>query len=85
MSVDWKTDSGRIPENILGQLNAIILERVSTCDLRRYNIRPATLEATYSIGASSVDDVDLLTTKIRRTFSEIGNTFLDQSQFHGIW
>ena len=38
---------GILPENILGQFNAIILERGSTCDLRRYIIRPATLEATY--------------------------------------
>ena len=84
MSVDWKAGSDRIPENILGQLNAIILERASSCDLRRYDIRPATLEATYLIGASSVDDLDLLSAKIRMTFPEIGITFLDQSQFHGI-
>lgn len=84
LSLDWKKDNGRIPDNILIELNKIILENIQSCDLRRYDIRSSSLEATYLISTSSVDNLDQLSTKIRMSYPNIGITFLDQSQFHGI-
>lgn len=84
MSVDWRISNGNLPKDILGKLNAVILSRVSTCNLRRYDIRPTAMEATYLIGALSANDLDLLSADIRQMYPDMGITFLDQSQFHGI-
>ena len=84
LSIDWTKKNGEIPDNILIKLNEDILNHVQKCDLRRYDLRSTTLGATYLISTSSVEDLDRLSTTIRNKYPEIGLTFLDQNQFHGI-
>jgi hypothetical protein len=84
LSIDWQGKQYEKIENLLERLNRIIKEYTRSSDLRRYDKRLDSFEATYLLDLSSVDDLDKLVDNIRKDFPEMGVTFLDQSQFSGI-
>ncbi len=84
LSVDLHGQKSDQPDRYLEQLNDVITKHVITVDLRRYDVREASLDATYFIDIASVDNISALTDELRRVFPSIGVTFLDQNQLPSI-
>jgi len=76
LSLDASSDSGAS----LGRLHDVIGRHARSCDLRRYDARDHTVEATYALDVNSVADVERLAAELRGAFPGIGITFLDQSR-----
>ena len=68
----------------LQRLNEIVLRHSKSNDLRRYDVRVNSLEATYFLDVKSVEDLSALTNELRTAFPSIGVTFLDQNQLPSI-
>lgn len=84
LSVDWSSDEDDHPDRYLERLNEIILKHVTKSDLRRYDIRQSSLEATYFLDIASSDNLSALADELRRTFPSVGMTFLDQNQLPSV-
>jgi hypothetical protein len=67
-------------DTYLERLNDVIAAHTRTNDLRRYDIRPDTIEATYFIDVDSIDNLSSLMDELMRKIPGIGVTFLDQNQ-----
>jgi hypothetical protein len=80
LSVDWKETGGEKPDRNLELLNESISKFVVSCDLRRFDVRDSTLEATYSLDISTSTDLAALLGELRRSFPNAGVTFLDQNR-----
>lgn len=76
--------AGAPPDSALAQLNAVIGEHAVGCDLRRYDVREASLAATYSVDIADTDALDRLTSSLRATFPSAAVTFLDQSRLPNV-
>lgn len=77
LSVDL---AGTPPEGCLARLNEIIGQHAEGCDLRRFDVRDTSLEATYLVDVANTGALDSLSDALRRSFPAIGVTFLDQSR-----
>jgi len=84
LSIDWHSDTDEHPDRYLERLNEIIVKHVINSDLRRYDMRQQSLEATYFIDIASSDNLSALTDELRRTFPSSGITFLDQNQLPSV-
>ena len=84
LSIDWHSDADEHPDRYLERLNEIIVKHVINSDLRRYDVRQQSLEATYFIDIASSDNLSALTDELRRTFPSSGITFLDQNQLPSV-
>jgi uncharacterized membrane protein YhiD involved in acid resistance len=80
LSVDWQMEAGRDGGQCLERLNESVSEFTVSCDLRRFDIRDKTLEATYFVDASSPESLSRLVGELRSSYPRIGITFLDQSR-----
>lgn len=78
LSLDWRTDEGTAA-NELKQLNELINKHVDASDLRRFDVRETSVEATYYVDVKSADKLTALTEDLRSKYPKIGVTFLDQS------
>jgi uncharacterized membrane protein YhiD involved in acid resistance len=72
--------TGAPPDGCLAQLNQIIGEHATGCDLRRFDLRGGALEATYLVDVTDTTKLDDLSNALRVAFPAIGVTFLDQSR-----
>ncbi|MBT8423326.1 MAG: DUF4956 domain-containing protein [Gammaproteobacteria bacterium] len=68
----------------LDALNAVISNHVTSSDLRRFDERGDTLDATYLLDVPSTQALTELSNSLRSDFPDIGITFLDQSGMPGI-
>jgi hypothetical protein len=84
LSVDWKGEADGNPDHLLEHLNAVISKHVLSSDLRRFDVRPESVEATYLLGIESTDQLSALADDLRHSFPLIGVTFLDQNQLPSI-
>ncbi|NOY61886.1 MAG: DUF4956 domain-containing protein [Gammaproteobacteria bacterium] len=84
LSVDYESTDGELPDHYLEQLNAVIGRHVSRSDLRRFDVRSNSIEATYFLDIASTDNLSALVDELRRTFPGVGATFLDQNQLPSI-
>jgi hypothetical protein len=80
LSVDWTEAGGEKADRHLERLNEAISKFVVSCDLRRFDVRDSTLEATYSLDISTSTDLAALVGELRRSFPNVGLTFLDQNR-----
>jgi len=80
LSVDWQEAGGDDPDRQLQRLNEAISKFVVNCDLRRFDVRDSTLEATYALDISTTTDLSALVGELRRSFPNAGVTFLDQNR-----
>ncbi|MFC1453428.1 DUF4956 domain-containing protein [Verrucomicrobiota bacterium] len=79
LSVDWKGgEEGDLDSHLAG-LNEVIARHVSGFDLRRFDVREKSLEATYLLDVADSVVLSSLADELRRTFPGAGITFLDQS------
>ena len=84
LSIDWKNPADGNPDRLLNRLNEVISKHVLTSDLRRFDVRPESLEATYFLDIASTDQLSTLVDELRSSFPMIGVTFLDQNQLPSI-
>ncbi|MGV7224015.1 MAG: DUF4956 domain-containing protein [Nitrospinales bacterium] len=82
LSVDWQT--GNHPDQFFQKMNAIILRHVVNCDLRRYDLRDGSIEATYFLDIEDPTKLADLTDELRKVFPSLGLTFLDQSSMPSV-
>ena len=80
LSIDWNGDGDSQPDKHLERINNVISQFVTASDLRRFDVRKGSLEATYLLDISSPGDLSELIDELRRQFPSAGVTFLDQNQ-----
>ena len=84
LSIDWQGKEEDQPDRYLERLSEVIAKHVVTSDLRRFDVRENTVEATYFLDIASADNLSVLTDELRRAFPTIGVTFLDQNQLPSV-
>lgn len=84
LSIDWHENDREQPDDALDKLNEIIAKHVAACDLRRFDVRSHSIEATYFLDISSVTELNALTTELRREFPSAGVSFLDQNRLPSV-
>ena len=84
LSIDWSDEENTPPENYLANLSTLISKHVTTSDLRRFDIRSGSSDATYFLDISGIDSLSALTEELQKTYPEVGVTFLDQNQMPSI-
>lgn len=80
LSVDMSGTDAADSAGCLERLNEIILRHSTHSDLRRYDVRPEAVEATYFIDIPTAAGLSALVGDLRQSFPAAGITFLDQSQ-----
>jgi uncharacterized membrane protein YhiD involved in acid resistance len=68
----------------LDRLNNVIGNHAFRCDLRRYDERDASFEATYFVNVEKMEDVSGLVQDLRKQFPQTSVTFLDQSKLPSV-
>ncbi|RJQ53772.1 MAG: DUF4956 domain-containing protein [Nitrospiraceae bacterium] len=85
LSVDWRGGSGEDqPERYLDSVNEILLRHIKKSDLRRFDARKESVEATYLVQVTGTDSLSKLVAELRRTFPSIGVTFIDQNNMPSV-
>ena len=84
LSLELPGKDAETPQDYLSQLTSITSRHTTHRDLRRYDIRNASLEATFMIDVANADKLLALTEDLRTAFPSIGVTFLDQSQMPSV-
>ena len=75
LSIQLANKDGDLPVECLKSLKEITSRHAVQTDLRRYDLRDATLEATFLINLSDADHLVELTAELREAFPAIGVTF----------
>jgi uncharacterized membrane protein YhiD involved in acid resistance len=84
LAIDWKDTSEENPGNHLERLNEVISRHVLSSDLRRFDVRAESVEATYLLDIESTDKLNSLVDELRRSYPLMGVTFLDQNQLPSV-
>jgi hypothetical protein len=84
LSLDWKSGSEEHPDHYLERLNSIISKHVLVSDLRRFDSREESMEATYFLDVVEAENITTLAEELRETFPRIGITFLDQNRLPSV-
>lgn len=84
LSIDWRHAEGERPERYLDRLNEILLKHLVKSDLRRFDARKESVEATYFVNVRSVDSLSGLVDELRQTFPAVGVTFIDQNNMPSV-
>jgi Domain of unknown function (DUF4956) len=84
LSIDWQGKGQAPPIDFLDKINSIITKHVAVCDLRRFDVRSHSVEATYFLDIGSVTELNALTNELRREFPSAGVSFLDQNRLPSI-
>lgn len=83
LSVEWQ--DGRFqPEERMNRLNESIRENVRWSDMRRFDTRGTTIEATYIVGFDKPEQLSKLVSRLQEQHEGIGITFLDQSNLPSV-
>lgn len=84
LSVDWQNNAKTPPDDCLVKLNNIITKHVTTCDLRRFDVRPQSIEATYILDIKNVSELNALASELQKEFPSLGISFLDQNRIPSV-
>lgn len=82
LSIDWKGDEEA--ERHLERLNEVISRHVTNSDLRRFDVRQGSVEATYFLDIHGPSELSALVDDVRSTFPAVGVTFLDENRLPSI-
>jgi hypothetical protein len=80
LSVDWQSEGNSENDPTLDQLNDMIEQHTTTSDLRRFDARDRSFEATYVLDLENAKSLTALTHALQQMIPSIGITFLDQNQ-----
>lgn len=84
LSIDWNNTNEKVPEGYLETLNQTISKHVNASDLRRFDIRKESVEATYFLDIPSTKNLNALVDELLQVFPGIGVTFLDQNRLPSV-
>jgi hypothetical protein len=84
ISIDWRSEGDESQDPNLKRLNDLISKHVIGSDLRRFDVRQGSMEATYLLNITSTDGLNALVEDLGRTFPAMGLTFLDQNQLPSV-
>ena len=80
LSIDWVEAQGDLPDDYLTKLNEIVGTHTINSDLRRFDVRSQSVEATYFIDLENNQKLAALTDSLRSVSPNVGVTFIDQKQ-----
>ncbi len=83
LSVEWQ-DGQYPPEERMNRLNESIRENVRWSDMRRFDTKGTTIEATYIVGFDKPEQLSRLVSRLQERHTGIGITFLDQSNLPSV-
>jgi hypothetical protein len=84
LSIDWQAKGEEVPERYLERLNEILTKHLKKSDLRRFDSRKESIEATYLVKITDPNNLNKLMEDLRRTFPSVGVTFIDQSNMPSV-
>ena len=84
LSIDGPFSEMGGSDGCLDRLKSVIGEHAVKCDLRRYDERDGSIEATYFVDVENVSDLSQLSLALRTSFPKVGITFLDQSKLPSV-
>jgi len=84
LSIDWQDKAGEHPERYLEGLNEILIKHLKKINLRRFDARKDSGEATYLVNISNSENLNKLVEELRLTFPAIGITFIDQNNMPSV-
>ena len=84
LSIDWQGSGDGNQDDSLQRLNEVISRHAHNSELRRFDSREASLEATYFLDIASAEALSALTMEITNDFPKAGITFLDQNQLPSV-
>lgn len=84
LSIDGPSGSSGDAAPCLERLKDLIGNHAIKCDLRRYDERDGSFEATYFVDVDSVSDLSRLMEDLRASFPKASVTFLDQSKLPSV-
>jgi len=84
LSIDWQGTEHDQPEDFLDKINNIVTKHASSCDLRRFDVRSHSVEATYFLDIRSVAELSALTNELHREFPSAGVSFIDQNRLPSV-
>jgi hypothetical protein len=84
LSIDWRDESDAEEKSYLERLDAVISKHCKSSDLRRFDVRDGSLDATYFVDVANNESLSALTDELMETFPNLGITFLDQNQLPSI-
>jgi hypothetical protein len=84
LSLDWQNQDETQKDSFITRLNDIIIKHVESCDLRRFDVREKSIEATYLVNIYKPETLSELVDELRHNFPSLGATVLDQSQMPSI-
>ncbi len=79
LSVDWNGEMSE-SEAVISHLNKILAKHMVAFDLRRFDTRESSFEATYLVDVANENSLYALSDELKSKYSGIGVTFIDQSQ-----
>jgi len=83
LSIDW-SEHNSPAERRLESLNDTVSTYAERSDLRRFDVRDGTIEATYFIDIPSTKQLTMLVQDLREKHTGIGLTFIDQTNMPSI-
>jgi len=84
LSIDWKGSAEGNSKNTLESINKLLTAHLESTDLRRFDARQDSMEATYFVNIKNIDNLSELFEELRNNFPGIGITFLDQNNLPSI-
>jgi hypothetical protein len=84
LSIDWQGKGDGNQDDSLQRLHEVISKHARNSELRRFDTREGSLEATYFLDIADVEDLSALTQEINNIFPKAGITFLDQNQLPSV-
>lgn len=84
LSIDWQSAGDSNPDHWLQRLNEVISRHALSSELRRFDTREGSVEATYFLDIADTDALSGLTYELKHAFPTAGITFLDQNQLPSI-
>lgn len=79
LSLDWRNKGEGNPDGVLERINEVLFRHVKEGDLRRFDARQESMEATYVVNLRKVDNLSRLVDDLHNAFPAMGVTFLDQN------
>jgi len=83
LALDWKSTEADSPD-LLERLTSIIGRHAASTDLRRFDARDGSIEATLFVDLESSTSLTTLTADLQDAFPQIGVSFIDQSKMPSI-
>ncbi len=84
LSVDWAEPESENTDRYIERLSEVLSKHAISTDLRRFDVRDNSIEATFFLDVSSTDNLSALTDELRCTFPSVGITYLDQNRLPSV-